>query len=188
MKKNNFLMLGCILIASIFIVSCSSNNIETNETLITRDYLSEPKLSGMGSDYQIINIKKGKYNLSLYAKEFSKGKFVKEENLYSTTLDLNKKINEFKLSVHQQDKDIKILAKDSEWYNVTLDFFDKDISGIALFEIETENKVEINKELPILGYIIGDEVKEIESSNIDEIFNHNSEGEIMIYMKISSVK
>lgn len=34
-------MLGCILI-----VSCSSNNIETNETLITRDYLSEPKLSG----------------------------------------------------------------------------------------------------------------------------------------------
>lgn len=46
MKKNNFLILGCILIASIFIVSCSSNNIETNEPLITRDYLSEPKLSG----------------------------------------------------------------------------------------------------------------------------------------------
>lgn len=48
--------------------------------------------------------------------------------------------------------------------------------------------MEINKELPILGYIIGDEIKGIENSNIDEISNHNSEGEIMIYMKISSVK
>lgn len=188
MKKNNLLILGCILIASIFIVSCSSNNIETNETLITRDYLSENNLSGMGSDYKIKNIKKGKYNLSLYAKEFSKGKLLKEENLYNTTLDLNKKINEFNLSIYQQDKEINILAKDTEWYNVTLDFFDKDISGIALFDIETEKKLEINKELPILGYIIGDEVKGIQSSNIDEIFNHNSDGEIMIYMKISSVK
>lgn len=48
MTKTNILLLGSILI-----VSCKSNNIENNEIIITTDYLSEHNLSGMGSDYKI---------------------------------------------------------------------------------------------------------------------------------------
>jgi hypothetical protein len=138
--KKNILLLGCVLIISIFMISCKSNNIE-NEISISKNYLTEHSESGMGTDYEIKNIKKGKYNISLYSKEFAKGKFLKEQNLYDTTLDLDKKVNEFNLSIYQEDKEIKILTGESEFNETTLEFFKTDNSGIALFEIEKEKKI-----------------------------------------------
>lgn len=185
--KKKILLLGCMFIISIFIVSCKSSNI-ANEITINRNYLIEHDVSGMGTDYEIINIEKGKYNISLYSKEFAKGKFVKEQNLYNKTLDFDKKVNKYNIGVYQKDTEIKILTGESELAETTLEFFETDISGIALFQIETEEKITIDKELPIIGYIVGDEVRKIESTNIDEIFNHKSNGEIVIYLKISKIK
>lgn len=194
--KKNILLLGCVFIISIFIVSCKSKNMGNevttnntdNEITMSKNYLIKHDVSGMGTDYEIKNIKKGKYNISLYSKEFAKGKFVQEQNLYNTTLDLDKKVNKYNISVYQEDTKIKILTGESEFNETTLEFFETDSAGIALFEIETEKKITIDKELPIIGYIIGDEVKKIESVNIDEIFNQKSDGEIIIYIKISKIK
>lgn len=194
--KKNILLLGCVFIISIFIVSCKSKNtgneVTTNNTeneiTISKNYLIKNDVSGMGTDYEIKNIKKGKYNISLYSKEFAKGKFVQERNLYNTTLDLDKKVNEYNISVYQEDTKIKILTGESEFNETTLEFFETNSCGIALFEIENEKKITIDKELPIIGYIIGDEVKKIEIVNIDEIFNQKSDGEIIIYLKVSKIK
>lgn len=69
-----------------------------------------------------------------------------------------------------------------------MDFFKKDISGIALFGIETEKQLVMNEELPIIGYITGDNVKNIQNANIDDIFNQKSANEIIIYLKISKIE
>ena len=185
--KKKLLLLGCVLIILIFIVSCKSNNIE-NETIIFRNYLSENNISGMGLDYKLKNIKKGRYTISLYSKEFENGKFVKKQSLYNKTLDFGEKLNKFDISVYQEKEKIKVLTGEFELNEKILDFFRTDSAGIAMFGIETEKKITIDNELPIIGYIIGDDVKKIESINIDEIFNHKSTGEIIIYLKISDIR
>jgi len=188
MKKNNLLLLGFVFIISIFIVACSSNDaVKNDEMIISIDYSNEHNISGMGSDYKLKNIKPGKYNISLYSKEFTKGKFVKKQDLYNKTLDLNKKMNEYNISIYQEHEEIKLLTGESEWNNITLDFFNKDISGRALFRLETDKRVELNKDLPIAGYIVDDNVKNIKDSNIDKISNHNADNEIVIYLKITNI-
>ncbi|KKY00214.1 hypothetical protein VN21_15435 [Paraclostridium benzoelyticum] len=187
MKK--ILLLGCLFIISIFIVSCKASNIANDEIMtININNLIEHDVSGMGTDYEITNIEKGKYNISVYLKEFEKGKFVKEQNLYNTTLNFDKKINKYNVSVYQEDTKIKVLTGESDLTETILEFFERNSSGIALFQLETEKKITMDKEFPIVGYIIGNEVKKIESTNIDEIFNHKSDGEILIYLKINKVK
>lgn len=196
MKKNNLLLIVCVFIISIFIVSCNKvnnvkNNEDNNEMTISKDYLSKNNSSGMGSNFKIKNIKKGKYNISLYSKEFAKGKLIKEQNLYNKTLDFQKS-SEFNISIHQEDENIKILTGESEsneaTTEATLDFFNKDFGVLALFEIDGDKKIEIDKDLPIIGYAIDDETRTIDNTDIDEIFNQNTVGEIVIYMKITSVK
>lgn len=188
MKKINLLLLGFVFIVSIFIVACSSNDtVKNDEMIISVDYSNEHNISGMGLDYKLKNIKPGKYNISLYSKEFSKGKFVKNQDLYNTTLDLKKKMDEYNISIYQENEEIKLLTGESEWNNITLDFFDKNISGRALFQLETDKKIELNKDLPIAGYIVGDNVKDIKDSNIDTISNHNADNEIVIYLKITNI-
>lgn len=53
---------------------------------------------------------------------------------------------------------------------------------------KAENKVTFNKDFPIQVYIIGDNVKNIDNTNIDDIFNHNSDNEIIIYLNISNIE
>ncbi|WP_434799350.1 hypothetical protein [Terrisporobacter vanillatitrophus] len=179
MKK--LLLLGCVFIISIFSVSCKYNTTQ-DKMIITRNYTSESYISGMGMDYQIKNIPKGKYNISLYSKEFKKGNYIKEEPLYNATLTFDRNVDKVNLSIYEEDENIKVSIGDSNT-NATLDFF-KDASGIALFGLDIEKKIVANNELPIIGYIVGNEVKNIQSTNIDEIFKYKSTGEIIIYLKI----
>ncbi|MPM26750.1 hypothetical protein SDC9_73255 [bioreactor metagenome] len=96
-------------------------------------------------------------------------------------------MNEYNISIYQEHEEIKLLTGESEWNNITLDFFNKDISGRALFRLETDKRVELNKDLPIAGYIVDDNVKNIKDSNIDKISNHNADNEIVIYLKITNI-
>lgn len=57
-----------------------------------------------------------------------------------------------------------------------------------MFGIETEKQLVMNEELPIIGYITGDNVKNIQNANIDDIFNQKSANEIIIYLKISKIE
>ena len=184
MKK--LLLLGCIFIIWIFSVSCQYNRTQ-DKMIITKDYTSENYISGMGIDYQIKNITKGKYNISLYSKEFKEGSYIKEEQLYNTTLAFDKNLDKVNLSIYQENENINIYIGDSETSKATLDFF-KDVNGIALFELDTEKEITFNNELSIVGYIIGDDVKNIQSTDIDEIFKYKSTGEIIVYLKISDTK
>ncbi|MCC3864062.1 hypothetical protein K0040_07005 [Terrisporobacter petrolearius] len=184
MKK--LLLLGCIFVISFFSTSCNYNQVE-DKVVITKNDTGENNISGMGIDYQIKNITKGKYNVSLYSKEFKKGNFEKEERLYNTTLTFDKNVDKINLSIYQENENIKVYIGDSDINTITSDFF-KNTSGIALFGLDTEKEIIINNELPIIGYIIGDDVKNVQSTNIDEIFKHKSTGEIVIYLKISDTK
>ncbi len=120
----------------------------------------------MGLDYNIKNISKGKYKINLYSKEFKKGKFIKEESLYSTILNIKDNKNGFDISIYQENEEFKISIGESTYYEVSSDFFKSRYSG----------------------YIIGDNVKNIDNTNIDDIFNHNSDNEIIIYLNISNIE
>ena len=138
----------------------------------------------MGVDYEIRNITKGKYKINVYSKEFKEGKLVNQQYLYNSTLTFNKKLDKFNLSVYQDSENINVYIAD---YATSLDF--KNIaSGIALFGLKEDKEVQINSELPVIGYIVGDEVKNIQSSDIDEIFNYKSDKEVLIYLEISKLK
>ncbi|MCC3866640.1 hypothetical protein [Terrisporobacter mayombei] len=185
--KKYILLLSYVFVVTIFLVGCKSNNI-SDEITIDANYLNEQNVSGMGLDYYIKNINKGKYKISLYLKEFKKGEFLKEESLYNGTLDLDKNTNELNLSVYEENEKIKISIGESTFCEVDCDFFKTNSSGIALFGIEAKKKLTTKEESPIIGYIKGDKVKNIESANIDNIFNQNSNYELVIYLKINNVE
>lgn len=108
--------------------------------------------------------------------------------MYSTILNIKDNKNGFDISIYQENEEFKISIGESTYYEVSSDFFKSRYSGIALFGIESENKVTFNKDFPIQGYIIGDNVKNIDNTNIDDIFNHNSDNEIIIYLNISNIE
>ena len=108
--------------------------------------------------------------------------------MYSTILNIKDNKNGFDISIYQENEEFKISIGESTYYEVSSDFFKSGYSGIALFGIESENKVTFNKDFPIQGYIIGDNVKNIDNTNIDDIFNHNSDNEIIIYLNISNIE
>lgn len=185
--KKIILVLICVFTFSIFLIRFNCKNVDNNTT-INVNYFNKQNVNGMGLDYNIKNISKGKYKINLYSKEFKKGKFIKEESLYSTILNIKDNKNGFDISIYQENEEFKISIGESTYYEVSSDFFKSRYSGIALFGIESENKVTFNKDFPIQGYIIGDNVKNIDDTNIDDIFNHNSDNEIIIYLNISNIE
>ena len=76
MKK--LLLLGWIFVISVFSTSCNYNQVE-DKMVITKNDTGENNISGMGIDYQIKNITKGKYNVSLYSKEYTVMKILKQK-------------------------------------------------------------------------------------------------------------
>ncbi|WP_455544173.1 hypothetical protein [Intestinibacter sp.] len=180
MKKK--IVLVCLFILSIFIFLYKHYSPQKS-IVIAPNYTSENRYSGMGLNYEIMDITKGKYKVSVYSKEFKEGKLVNQKNIYNSTLTFNKKLNKFNLSVYQESENINVYIED---YTTSLDF-DNTTSGIALFGLEENKEVIINNELPFIGYIVGDKVKNIQSSDIDKIFNYKSDKEILIYLKINRV-
>ncbi|GIM32206.1 hypothetical protein [Paraclostridium bifermentans] len=116
-----YILISCYLIIfSMFLIGCDINTNE-NQLKLVRNHSSERSISGMGLDYDIENLKKGKYEIDFYAKEYKKGEFVKDHRLYNLTLDIeNKKVP---VSVYQEDKNIKLFIEPN-YQDITLDFFE----------------------------------------------------------------
>lgn len=138
---------------------------------------------GMGVDYNINNLKKGNYDIDIYAKEYKNGKLFKEHNLSNIFLDFQDKI--LKISIYQEDKDIKIAVNDSDYNHIELDFFKHADTGIALSILDIEKELEENVDIPIAVYSIGGKGNTTESVDIDENYELGSnEGDLVIYLKM----
>lgn len=171
----------CLIIFSMFLIGCD-DNINENQLKLIRNHYPEKSISGMGLDYDIENIKKGKYEIDFYAKEYKKSEFIKEHRLYNLTLDIeNKKVS---VSVYQEDKNIKLFIEPN-YQDITLDFFEDSGRGIVLSGIEVEKLLEFNKDIPIAIYSISGKDKSISSVDMEGDYELGSnEKDLVIFMKI----
>lgn len=182
--KKYLLTSCCLIIFSIFLIGCDINTNE-NQVKLIRNHYPEKSISGMGLDYDIENIKEGKYEVDFYAKEYKKGEFIKEHRLYNLTLDIkNKKVQ---LSVHQEDKNIKLFIEPN-YQDITLDFFEDSGMGIALSGIEIEKLFKFNKDVPIAIYSIAGKDKSVSSVDMEGDYELGSnEKDLVIFMKITQI-
>ena len=181
--KKHLLIYCCLIVFAMFLMGCSRNN-NDEEFKLVPDHNSETNISGMGLDYQIENIKKGKYEFEFYAKEYKKGKFVKQHRLYNLTLDIDDKNKKVPVSVYQEDENIKLFIEPN-YQDITLDFFEKWGSGLAISGIESEKVLKFNEDTPIVVYSIAGEDKSVSSVDIegDNTLGSN-EKDLVIFMKI----
>ncbi|MFR3498003.1 MAG: hypothetical protein ACLTT7_03140 [Paraclostridium bifermentans] len=180
-----YILISCYLIIfSMFLIGCDINTNE-NQLKLVRNHSSERSISGMGLDYDIENLKKCKYAIDFYAKEYKKGEFVKDHRLYNLTLDIeNKKVP---VSVYQEDKNIKLFIEPN-YQDITLDFFEDSDRGIALSGIEVEKLLKFNKDTPIAIYSIAGEDKSVSSVDMEGDYNLGSnEKDLVIFMKITQI-
>ncbi|MGL5641239.1 MAG: hypothetical protein ACRDDM_03165, partial [Paraclostridium sp.] len=148
----------------------------------------ENNISGMGLDYDIENIKKDKYEVDFYAKEYKKGKFVKDHRLYNLTLETDSKDKKVPVSVYQEDKNIKLFIEPN-YQDITLDFFEGSDMGIALSGIEVEKSLKLNEDTPIAIYSIAGEDKSVASVDMEGDYELGSnEKDLVIFMKIKQNK
>ena len=182
--KKHLLIYFCLTVFSVFLTGCSTNT-KYEEIKIVPDHNSDTYISGMGVDYQIENIKKDKYEIEFYAKEYKKGKFVNQHRLYNLTLDIDSKNKKVPVSVYEEDKDIKLFI-DSTCQNITLDFFEEWGRGLALSGIESEKVLKLNEDTPIAVYSIAGEDRIVSSVNLEGDYELGSnEQDLVIFMKIT---
>lgn len=180
-----YILISCYLVIfSMFLIGCDISTNE-NQLKLVRNHSSERSISGMGLDYDIENLKKGKYEIDFYAKEYKKGEFVKDHKLYNLTLDIeNKKVP---VSVYQEDKNIKLFIEPN-YQDITLDFFEDSDMGIALSGIEVEKILKFNKDTPIAIYSIAGEDKSVSSVDMEGDYKLGSnEKDLVIFMKITQI-
>ena len=182
--KKHLLIYCCLIVFAIFLTGCSSNNNDEEFKLIA-DHDSEINISGMGLDYQIENIKKGKYEVEFYAKEYKKGKFVKQHRLYNLTLDIDSKNKKVPVSVYQEYENIELFIE-PKYQNITLDFFEDSGTGIALSGIESEKMLKFNEDTPIAIYSIAGKNGIVSSVDMEGDYELGSnEKDLVIFMKIT---
>lgn len=182
--KKHLLIYFCLIVFAVFLTGCSTNT-NNEEVKIVSNHNFDTNISGMGVDYQIENMKKGKYEVKFYAKEYKKGEFVKEHRLYNLTLDIDSKNKKIPLSVHEEDKDIKLFI-DSKYQNITLDFFEEWGRGLALSGIESEKVLKLNEDTPVAVYSIAGEDGIVSGVNLEEDYELGSNNQdLVIFMKIT---
>ena len=173
----------CLIVFSIVLIGYDANT-NKNQLKLIRNHHPESSMSGRGLDYDIENIKKGKYEVNFYAKEYEKGKFVKEYRLYNLTLDIDSKNKKIPISIYQEDKNIKLFIE-SNYQDITLDFFEDSDMGIALSGIEAEKLLKLNTDIPIAIYSIAGEDKLVSSVDMDVDYELGSnEKDLVIFMKV----
>lgn len=181
--KKYLLILCCSIIFLILLTGCNTKSNE-KELEIIRNHSSEINISGMGVDYVIENIKKDKYEVNFYAKEYKKGKFIKEHRLYNLTLDIDSKNIKLPVSVYQEDENIKLFIEPN-YQDITLDFFEDAGRGIVLSGIEVGKPLKLNEEIPIALYSIAGENKSVSNVDIEGDYKLGSnEKDLVIFMKI----
>lgn len=182
--KKHLLIYFCLIVFAVFLTGCSINT-NNEEVKIVPDHNSETNISGMGVDYRIENMKKGKYEVEFYAKEYKKGEFVKEHRLYNLTLDIDSKNKKVPVSVYEEDDNIKLFIE-GKYQNITLDFFEEWGRGLATSGIESEKVLELNNDTPIAAYSIADESGSVSSVNLDGDYELGSnEQDLVIFIKIT---
>ncbi|GAA0703601.1 hypothetical protein GCM10008904_10680 [Paraclostridium ghonii] len=174
----------CLIIFSIFLIGCDTNT-NKNKLKLIRNHDTERSILGMGLDYDIENIKKGKYEVNFYAQEYKKGEFVKEHRLYNLTLNIDSKNKKVPVSIYQESKNINLFI-DENSQDITLDFFEDSGMGIALSGIEVEKKLKLNKDVPVAIYSIEGDDNSVSIVDIEGDYELGSnEKDLVIFMKIT---
>lgn len=189
--KKIITMLSLVVISIMFIVGCSDSK-KSNELYIGN--CPDNMMIGMGKKYFINNLEEGNYEIEFTAKEYDYGVLKKEHVLYKSTIEHSGNNNTFKIGVVDGDEpehSLKTIINDAEYGGYILDYLKYGYdTGIAMSILDKDKYFDLDKQVAIAVYSIGEENRSTEGINIDEEFEigNNNLKDLVVYVKLHKIK
>ncbi|WP_455539179.1 hypothetical protein [Terrisporobacter sp.] len=187
MKKGALVFFLSVL--SIIWVGCGALKKEEPIT-ISKDNNNAVFTTNMGGNYKISNLMEGQYNLQIYAKEYEFGKLKNEHNLFKVKIGDKKDLYAGVYFSNLQENQL-FAGINGGLLGSNLKFFKKaDKVGIAMSTLDDKRNLQLNKEIAICAYSIGNNMGDVVSSVdlSDDIRLGENKGELIVYLKITPIK
>ena len=140
-------------------------------------------------NYRIKNCYKGKYKIRFYAKEYNRGEFIKEHSYFDIIKTFNEDGEFTDISITEKDSQISVANEDTVYSKSDIAFFN-DIKGqVGISKIKKDKDFMLNTGVPIAVYSASEDRDFLNSINLDEYLNINSNGrDLIMFFKITKIK
>lgn len=175
-----------ILILVVFIFSANltaCNN--KNEIIISPQKNNENEFS-MGVDYKINNLYENEYDVQVYAKEYNYGKLKDTYDLVQTQIKSKDIENSLSTSVYENEGNIEVNTNNMGGSLPLDSFYNSPKNGMCFSSIDEDKEIQLNKELAIGVFGIGEEGGITSGVYLDEDFELGAnERDLVVYLKIN---
>lgn len=187
---NNFLgdkvLKKLLLITLVFILSASLIGCSNKNELIISPQKDNKNEFNMGVDYKINNLYENEYKIQVYAKEYNYGKLKDTYDLVQTQIKSKDVENSVSTRVYENKGNIEVNANNMS-LSPPLDFFnDSKKNGMCFSSLENDKEIQLNKELPIAQFGIGEKGGTTRSVYLGEDFElGTNKRDLVVYLKIN---
>lgn len=181
MKKLFFTLL--IMLVPVALIGCEGRN-QDNIATISK---MEDDLEDMGVKYSLDSLKKDEYDIQIYVEEYHNGKLNKKDLMMESTVSINNQNKSIPIDIHNKDKQLSVIVGGS-LIELPLDFFNNLENGMALSILDEKREIQLNKELKVAAYSIGNKEHSTHSINLDEDYKGSkNDKDLIIYIKVNSI-
>lgn len=172
-----------IMIMSVTIIGCEGKN---QNSMVTISKI-EDNLEDMGVKYNLDGLKNGEYDIQIYSGEYYNGKLNKKDLMMESTVSINNQNKSIPIDIHNKDKQLSVIVGGS-LIELPLDFFNNLENGMAMSILDEKREIQLNKELKVAAYSIGNKDHSTHSINLDEDYQASrNEKDLIIYIKVNSI-
>ena len=181
MKKLFFTLL--IMLVPVALIGCEGRN-QDNIATISK---MEDDLEDMGVKYSLDSLKKDEYDIQIYVEEYHNGKLNKKDLLMESQVSINNQNKNIPIDIYYKYENFSIIVGGSA-IELPLDFFNNLENGMALSILDEKKDIELNKELKVAAYSIGNKEHSTHSINLDEDYKGSkNDKDLIIYIKVNSI-
>ncbi|KKY00403.1 hypothetical protein VN21_14295 [Paraclostridium benzoelyticum] len=172
-----------IMIMPVTIIVCGGKNQNSIGTISK----IEDNLEDMSVKYSLDVFKKDEYDIHIYSEEYHNGKLNKKDLMMESTVSINNQNKNIPIDIYYKDENLSIIVG-SSGIELPLDFFNNLENGMAMSILDEKREIQLNKELKVAAYSIGNKDHSTHSINLDEDYQASrNEKDLIIYIKVNSI-
>ncbi len=172
-----------IMIMPVTIIVCGGKNQNSIGTISK----IEDNLEDMSVKYSLDGFKKDEYDIHIYSEEYHNGKLNKKDLMMESTVSINNQNKNIPIDIYYKDENLSIIVG-SSGIELPLDFFNNLENGMAMSILDEKREIQLNKELKVAAYSIGNKDHSTHSINLDENYQASrNEKDLIIYIKVNSI-
>lgn len=171
------------MIMPVTIIVCGGKNQNSIGTISK----IEDNLEDMSVKYSLDVFKKDEYDIHIYSEEYHNGKLNKKDLMMESTVSINNQNKNIPIDIYYKDENLSIIVG-SSGIELPLDFFNNLENGMAMSILDEKREIQLNKELKVAAYSIGNKDHSTHSINLDEDYQASrNEKDLIIYIKVNSI-